>query len=53
MVFYWDKFRSYVDDCYFTVRIEEKTSGLRKDLEIRFDDTIVTGVNVDQAEMQF
>lgn len=51
--FYWDKFRSYVDDCYFTVRIEEKTSGLRKDLEIRFDDTIVTGVNVDQAEMQF
>lgn len=51
--FYWDKFRSYVDDCYFTVRIEEKTSGLRKDLEIRFDDTIVTGVNVNQTEMQF
>ena len=51
--FYWDKFRSYVDDCYFTVRLEEKTSGLRKDLEIRFDDTIVTGVNVNQAEMQF
>ena len=51
--FYWDKFRSYVDDCSLTVRIEEKTSGLRKDLEIRFDDTIVTGVNVDQAEMQF
>ena len=52
-VFYWDKFRSYVDDCYFKVYIREKTSGLRKDLEIRFDDTIVTGVNVDQAEMQF
>ena len=52
-VFYWDKFRSYVDDCYFKVRIEEKTSGLRKDLEIRFDDTIVTGVNVNQTEMQF
>ncbi len=51
--FYWDKFRSYADDCYFTVRIEEKTSGLRKDLEIRFDDTIVTGVNVNQTEMQF
>ena len=51
--FYWDKFRSYADDCYFTVRIKEKTSGLRKDLEIRFDDTTVTGVNVNQTEMQF
>ena len=51
--FYWDKFRSYADDCYFTVRIEEKTSGICKDLEIRFDDTIVTGVNVDKTEMQF
>lgn len=52
-VFYWDKFRSYADDCYFKVRIEERTSGISKELEIRFDDTIVTGVNVDQAEMQF
>ena len=51
--FYWDKFRSYADDCYFKVRIEERTSGISKELEIRFDDTIVTGVNVDQAEMQF
>ena len=51
--FYWDKFRSYVDDCYFKVRIEERTSGICKDLEIRFDDTIVTGVNVNQTEMQF
>ena len=51
--FYWDKFRSYVDDCYFTVRIEEKMSGISKELEIRFDDTIVTGVNVNQTEMQF
>ena len=52
-VFYWDKFRSYVDDCYFKVYIREKTSKLYKELEIRFDDTIVTGVNVDQTEMQF
>ena len=51
--FYWDKFRSYADDCYFKVRIEERTSGISKELEIRFDDTIVTGVNVNQAEMQF
>ena len=51
--FYWDKFRSYVDDCYFKVYIREKTSKLYKELEIRFDDTIVTGVNVNQAEMQF
>ena len=52
-VFYWGKFRSYVDDCYFKVYVREKTSKLYKELEIRFDDTIVTGVNVDQAEMQF
>ena len=52
-VFYWDKFRSYADDCYFKVRIEEKMSGISKELEIRFDDTIVTGVNVNQTEMQF
>lgn len=52
-VFYWDKFRSYVDDCYFKVYIREKTSKLYKELEIRFDDTIVTGVNVNQTEMQF
>lgn len=51
--FYWDKFRSYADDCYFKVRIEERTSGISKELEIRFDDTIVTGVNVNQTEMQF
>ena len=51
--FYFDKFRSYADDCYFKVRIEEKTSGLTKDLEIRFDDTIVTGVNVNRTEMEF
>ena len=51
--FYWDKFRSYVDDCYFKVRIEERTSGISKELEIRFDDTIVTGVNVNQTEMQY
>lgn len=51
--FYWDKFRSYADDCYFSVRIEEKTSGGYKNLEIRFDDTLVTGIKVNQAEMQF
>lgn len=51
--FYWDKFRSYVDDCYFKVFVREKESGLYEEIEIRFDDTIVTGVNVNQAEMQF
>lgn len=51
--FYWEKFRSYVDDCYFKVYIREKISKLYKELEIRFDDTIVTGLNVNQAEMQF
>lgn len=51
--FYWDKFRSYVDDCYFKVWIRETNSGLMKELEIRFDKSIVTGINVNHPEMEF
>lgn len=51
--FYWDKFRSYVDDCYFKVWIRETNSGLQKEMEIRFDESIVTGINVNHPEMEF
>lgn len=50
---YHDKFRSFVDDCYFKVTINENTSGLTKVINIRFDDAVVTGVNISNAEMSF
>lgn len=50
---YTDKFRSYVDDCYFKVKITESTSGLSKEIIIRFDDKVVTGINVSVPEMSF
>ena len=50
---YHDKFRSYVDDCYFKVTIKENVSGLTKTINIRFDDSIVTGVNMSESEIEF
>jgi hypothetical protein len=50
---YNDKFRSYVDDCYFTVKLTETTSGISKTIIIRFDDSIVTGINTNLNEMFF
>lgn len=50
---YTDKFRSYVDDCYFKVVITEGTSGFKKEFKVRFDDKVVTGVNVSNSEMSF
>lgn len=50
---YTNKFRSYVDDCYFKVVITENTSGFKKEFKIRFDDKVVTGVNVSATELSF
>lgn len=50
---YHDKFRSYVDDCYFKVWIKENTSGLTKEFNVRFDDAVVTGVNMNNVELSF
>jgi hypothetical protein len=50
---YTDKFRSYVDDCYFTVVLKETNSGISKTMTIRFDDSVVTGVNASVSEMVF
>lgn len=46
-------FRSYVTDCYFTVKLTESNSGLSKIIKIRFDDTVVAGVGVADTEMKF
>lgn len=50
---YTDKFRSYVDDCYFKVWVTENTSGLTKEFNVRFDDGVVTGVSVAENELTF
>lgn len=50
---YSDKFRSYVDDCYFTITLTEATSRMSKTINIRFDNSIVTGVNASVSEMLF
>ncbi len=50
---YHDKFRSYIDDCYFKVWIKENTSGLTKEFNVRFDDAVVTGVNMNNVELSF
>lgn len=50
---YNNKFRSFVDDCYFTVTVKENTSGLSETFKIRFDNTVVTGVSVNNTELAF
>ena len=52
-VAYFNKFRSFVDDCYFQVKITENNSGISKVIDIRFDDEVVTSVSVNTTEMQF
>lgn len=50
---YDDKFRSFVDDCYFKVIVTENNSGFSKEFNIRFDTSVVTGVNASISEMTF
>jgi hypothetical protein len=46
-------FRSYVTDCYFTVKLTESKSGLSKTIKIRFDETVVSGVEMTDGEVLF
>ena len=50
---YHDKFRSYVDDCYFKVWVKENTSGLMQEFKVRFSDGVVTGVSLADNELTF
>ena len=49
---YTNIFRSYVSDCYFTIELKEETSGVTETIKIRFDDTAVAGVEMEN-EMYF
>ena len=48
-----NQFRSYVNDCYFTITLTEKTSGLTKTIKIRLDQTAVASVSLDHDRMSF
>jgi len=50
---YTDCFREFVTDCYFTVTLAEQTSGITKTIKIRFDDSVVTGVEMTDGELLF
>lgn len=50
---YTDKFKEYADDCYFTIVLHEQTSNIRKEIHIRFDGAVVTGVSASVPEMVF
>ncbi len=50
---YTNKFYSYVDDCYFRVWVEETVSGYKEAFVFRFDESVVTGITVDNTEMEF
>ena len=50
---YHNIFRSYVTDCYFTVKLTEAKSGLSKTIKIRFDETVVAGVEMEENEVLF
>ncbi len=51
--YYTDKFRSYVDECYFNVTLTESNSGLSKTMKIVFDDSVVTGVSINSSDLTF
>ena len=50
---YHDKFRSYVDDCYFTLTVREPVSGLTETINLRFDESVVTGVSTASTQIYF
>lgn len=50
---YNDKFRSYVDDCYFTLTVTEPVSGLTETINLRFDESVVTAVTTTDTQLYF
>lgn len=52
-VAYTDKFRSFVDDCYFKVWVKESNSGLIKEFNVRFDAGVVTAVTISDNVIYF
>ena len=51
---YENKFKEYAtDDAYFYIRIDQPNSGLSKLMKIKFDATVVTGVETNKTQILF
>lgn len=51
---YTNKFKEYAtDDAYFYIRLDQPDSGLSKLMKIKFDSTVVTGVETNQTQILF
>ena len=51
---YENKFKEYAtDDAYFYIKLTQPDSGLEKLMKIKFDETVVAGVDVNNAQLYF
>lgn len=51
---YNNKFRKYAtDDAYFTIKITQPKSGLSKLMQVKFDETVVAGVQASASQLYF
>ena len=51
---YENKFKEYAtEDAYLYIRIDQPSSGLSKLMKIKFDTSVVTGVNVNDTALLF
>ncbi|MBR2385206.1 MAG: hypothetical protein IKA99_06355, partial [Clostridia bacterium] len=51
---YTNKFKEYAtDDAYFYVKLTQPDSGLEKLMKIKFDETVVAGVDVNNTQIYF
>lgn len=50
---YDDKYRESVGDCFFSIVVKEEKSGERVQMKIKFDASVVTGIDMNTPEMSF
>ena len=52
-IHYKNKFRQYVGETYFLIKISQLDCGLTKSIKINFDETLVTGVTTSKTQIYF
>lgn len=50
---YVDRYKESVGECYFSIVIKEEKSGNRVQMKIKFDESIVTGIDINTSQMSF
>lgn len=50
---YKNKFKEFVEECYFVLTITEPVSGISTSLTLKFDETLVTGISADCNQLFF